>query len=69
MIVNALFIPGAYFSSFYDYIIKWKHFLRYWWREFTGNRWILLTKASDAVLWYILWSVYEQTAAKQSIRR
>ena len=27
----------------------------------TGHRWILLTKASDAELWYLLWSAPEQT--------
>ena len=30
--------------------------------ESTGHRWIPLTKASDAELWYFLWSVPEQTA-------
>ena len=29
--------------------------------EFTGHRWIPLTKASDAELWCFLWSVPEQT--------
>ena len=29
--------------------------------EFTGHRWIPLTRASDAELWYILWSALEQT--------
>ena len=28
-------------------------------REFTGHRWILLTKASDAELWCFLWSASE----------
>ena len=38
-----------------------KHFPRYW--PFgTGHRWIPLTKASDAHLWYFLWSVHEQTS-------
>ena len=27
----------------------------------TGDRWIPLTKASDAELWYFLWSAPEQT--------
>ena len=27
--------------------------------EFTGHRWIPLTEASDADLWYILWSAPE----------
>ena len=30
-------------------------------REFTGHRWIPLTKASGAELWYFLWSPPEQT--------
>ena len=29
--------------------------------EFTGHRWILLTKASDAELWCFLWSAPKQT--------
>ena len=29
--------------------------------EFTGHRWIPLTKASDAELWYFMWSAPEQT--------
>ena len=29
--------------------------------EFTGPRWIPHTKASDAELWYFLWSAYEWT--------
>ena len=31
------------------------------WGEFIGQRWIPLTKASDAELWSFLWSVPEQT--------
>ena len=31
------------------------------WGEFTGHRWILLTKASDAELWCFVWSALEQT--------
>ena len=31
------------------------------WEETTGNRWIPLTKASDAELWCFLWSAPEQT--------
>ena len=31
------------------------------WGEFTGDRWIPLTNASDAELWYFLWYVPEQT--------
>ena len=47
----------------HDDVIKWKHFPRYWpcVREFTGHRWLPLTKASDAELWCILWSAPEQT--------
>ena len=46
-----------------DDVIKWKHFrvagpLR---EEFTGHRWILLTKANYAELWCFLWSAPEQT--------
>ena len=42
----------------HDDVIRWKYFPRYWpfCGEFTGHRWILLTKASDAELWYFLWS-------------
>ena len=29
--------------------------------EFTGHRWIPLTRASDAELWWFLWSAPEQT--------
>ena len=29
--------------------------------ESTGHRWIPLTEASDAELWYFLWSEPEQT--------
>ena len=31
------------------------------WGEYTGHRWIPLTKASGAELWYFLWSAPEQT--------
>ena len=37
--------------------------------ETTGHRWIPLTKASDAELWYFLWSAPEQRWSKQSTRR
>ena len=42
----------------HDDVIKWKHFPRHWplCGEFTGHRWIPLTKASDAELWCFLWS-------------
>ena len=52
------------------YVIKWKLF-----RvtgplcgEFTGHRWIPLTKAGDAELWCFLWSATEQTL-EQTIER
>ena len=35
------------------------------WGEFTGHRWIPLTKASDAELWCFLWSVPEQTVEQK----
>ena len=31
------------------------------WRESIGHRWISLTKANEAELWYFLWSEPEQT--------
>ena len=34
--------------------------------EFTGHRWIPLTKAIDAELWFFLWSATEQTT-KQTV--
>ena len=42
-----------YVLTNHDDVIKWKHFPRCWpfVREFTGHRWIPLTKASDAELW------------------
>ena len=45
-------------ATLHDDVIKWKHFPRHWplWGEFTGDRWIPLTKASDAELWCFLWS-------------
>ena len=52
----------------HDDVIKWKHFPRYWpfVREFTGHRWIPLTKASDAGLWCFLWSAPKQTVGKRN---
>ena len=46
----------------HDDVIKWKHFphSRPLCGEFTGQRWIPLTKASDAELWCFLWSAPEQ---------
>ena len=45
-------------SRLHDDVIIWKHLPRYWplCGEFTGNRWIPLTKAGDAELWCFLWS-------------
>ena len=47
----------------HDDVIKWKIFrvTGPLWGEFTGHRWIPLTKASDAELWCFLWSGTEQT--------
>ena len=47
-----------------DDVIKWKHFAGPLWGESTGHRWLPLTKASDAELWYFLWSAPEQTIKK-----
>ena len=43
-----------YFSS-QDDVINWKHLCG----EFTGHRWIPLTKASDTELWCFVWSAPE----------
>ena len=53
----------AFVLNFHDDVIKRTHFPRYWpfVVEFTGDRWIPLTKASDAELWCFLWSTPEQT--------
>ena len=42
-------------------VIRWKHFhvTGPLWGEYTGHRWIPLTKASDAELWCLLWSATE----------
>ena len=55
------------FVGMHDDVIKWKHFPRYWpfVREFTGRRWIPRTKASDAELWYFLWSALNKRLSKQ----
>ena len=45
-------------SVLHDDVIKWKHFPRYW-LFVRGNRWIPLTKASEAELWRFVWSVLE----------
>ena len=36
--------------------------------EFTGPRWIPRTKASDAELWYFLWSASELTVEQTMVR-
>ena len=36
--------------------------------EFTGRQWIPLTKASDAGLWFFLWSAPEKPLSKRSRR-
>ena len=44
---------------FLDDVIKWKHIFRVTdplYGQFTGHRWIPLTKASDAERWCFLWS-------------
>ena len=43
---------------FHDDVIKWKHFrvTGHLCGEFTSDRWIPRTKASDAELWCLLWS-------------
>ena len=55
----------------HDDVIKWKHFPRYWpfVREFTGHRWIPLTKASDAEPWCFFYLLLNKCLSKQSIRR
>ena len=55
------FIKCVTMCCFHDDVIKWKHFPRYWpfVRGIHGSRWIPRTKASDAELWYFLWSAPE----------
>ena len=50
-----------------DDVMKWKHFPRYWpfVRGTIGHWWIPLTKASDAELWYFLWSASEHVTVMQ----
>ena len=55
------YLKTVYRGCRHDDVIKWKHFPCYWpfvW-EFTGHRWIPLTKASDAGLWCFLWPAAE----------
>ena len=54
----------------YDDDIKWKIFrvTGPLYGEFTGHRWIPLTKASAAGLWCFLWSASDKRLSKQSGR-
>ena len=51
-------VRGMHQTTSYHMMTSWKHFPRYWSFvvEFTGDRWIPRTKASDAGLWCFLWS-------------
>ena len=53
---NALFL--WYLIPTHDDVINWKYFrvTDHLCGEFSGHRWIPLTKASDAELWCFLWS-------------
>ena len=44
-------LEKSYTNAMYDYVIKWKHFPRYW----PSVRGIHRSKASDAGLWYFRW--------------
>ena len=61
---------GLHWINTHDDVIEWNHFPRYWpfvrGREFTGPRWIPHTKASDAELWWFLWSRLNKRLSKQS---
>ena len=54
-------LAGVDTCGAHDDVIKWKHFPRYWpfVRGIHRSRWIPRTKASDAELWYFLWSASE----------
>ena len=52
---------GTDIEYIHDYVIKWKHFPRYWPLWVRGIQWIVITKASDAELWCFLWCAPEQT--------
>ena len=47
------------FIAYHDDVIKWKHFPRYWPFVLGIPRWIPGTKASDAEIWYFLWTASE----------
>ena len=53
-IANCCFFCNSGPSLEYYDVIKWKHFSHYWLLcgEFIGHRWIPLTKAGDAELWF-----------------
>ena len=57
----------AMYTCLYASMSRWRHQketfseLLALWGESTGDRWIPLTKASDAELWCFLWSAPEQT--------
>ena len=55
-------VPRSTFTN-HDDVIKWKHFCvtGLLCGEFTGDRWIPHTKASDAELWCFLSSAHEPT--------
>ena len=60
VVVKSVFKIGNV-NAFHDDVIKWKHFPRYWpfvWR-IHQHQWIPCTKASEAELWYFLWSAPE----------
>ena len=69
---NTLYLK--WFHIFYHYVVNWPRCVWHHmmtssngnitgplWRESTGDRWIPLTKASDAELWCFLWSAPEHT--------
>ena len=64
------FFSRVSFELSHDDFIKWNYFPLYWpfARGIQGHRWIPLTKASDAELWYFLISAPEQ-ALKQTIEK
>ena len=70
--MHAFKISESFIHCMHDFPRVWwrhqiEHLLRYWpsVRGTTGHRWIPLTKASDAELWYCLWSAPEQTVYKR----
>ena len=65
-------LPGRLLKPLpHDDVIKWKKKFRVTGllcREFTGDRWIPRTKASDAEILYFLWSLPEQTGVFCDLR-